>query len=88
MTVSEAKKAMLDFLKKYRGKTVLFGTLEEADKVAFVMVKSFQYFRFLPPKDRIQRTISNAEAQKLIGFAPWESTALLFVPNDIGMRSI
>lgn len=82
MTSAEAKRTMLDFLEKHRGKSVLFGNLDDDDKQTFVLIKSFEYFGFLPAKDRITRAIGNAEAQRRIGFAPWDGTRAMVIPFD------
>ena len=81
MTRSEAKQAMTEFVDKNVGKTVVFGSLDESEKMAFVMVSSFEYFRFLKPAERLDRAVANAEAQMRVGFAGWEETASITVED-------
>ena len=84
MTAAEAKKAMLSFLEKHHGRSVLFGTLSDDDKLAFVLVKSFEYFKFLPAKDRIMRAIGNAEAHRRSGYDCWADDRAMVIPADFG----
>lgn len=83
MTIKDAKKLMLNFMDKYRGKTVRFLSLTaDEDKLGFVLVKSFQYFDFLPKYDRIVRAMKNAEAQQSNGFKAWGYKDTLAIPKD------
>ena len=68
MTLNKAKQTMESFLKKYTGKTVFFHTLSDDEKLAYIMVDSFNYFKFLKLRDRLERAISNAEAHKESNF--------------------
>lgn len=68
------RKTMLDFLYRYRGKSVLFVPLSGEDKYIYVLVKGFQYFsKFLPSKEALERSIRNAEAHKRNGYDCYNS---------------
>ena len=83
MTIKAAKKLMLNFMDKYRGKTVRFMSLtSDEDKLGFVLIKSFQYFDFLPKYDRIVRAMNNAEAQAKNNFKAWGYKDALAIPKD------
>ena len=64
MTAREARETMMEFVNRNRGKTVLFASLSEADKLAYVMVKTFNYYTFLKGRERIERVIENALAHR------------------------
>ena len=68
MNVTEARKAMLDFVNRNKGKSILFSTLNDADKLIYVMVKSFTYYTFLKGSERVKRAIENAYAHKKSNF--------------------
>lgn len=83
MTIKTAKRLMLDFMFKYRGKTVRFTSLvNDDDKLGFVLIKSFQYFDFLPKYDRMVRAMNNANAQAKNGFKAWGYRDTLSIPLD------
>ncbi len=68
MTTKEAREKMMDFVNRNKGKTVLFAKLSEDDKLAYVMVKSFNFYTFLKGAERIKRAIENAFAHKKSNF--------------------
>lgn len=68
MTVTEARKAMMEFVNKYKGKTVLFAKLNDKERLIYVMVDSFSFYTFLKGAERVQRAIDNAYAHKRSGF--------------------
>lgn len=83
MTITDAKMLMLDFMYKYRNQIIRFTSLtEDKDKLAFVLIKSFQYFDFLPKRERIVRAMNNAEAQAKNNFAAWGYKDTLVIPNE------
>ena len=55
----DARKAMTEFLNAHKGQTVYFKSLSEAEKPAYILCDHFNYFRFLPPKERLERAIKN-----------------------------
>lgn len=59
-----AQRKMLDFVTKHEGESVLFRTLPEEEKEAYVMTRTFIYFDFLPLAERYRRVIGNTEAHK------------------------
>lgn len=59
ITKKYAMKAMKDFLNAHKGQTVYFKALSDEEKPAYVLVDHFNYFRFLPPKERLERAINN-----------------------------
>lgn len=77
MTFKEAKAIMLDFAERHCGNTVVFGGLSDEDKLAFVLIDTFDYFKFLPPAERIERTIRNAEIHRKNGFVAWNAMGKL-----------
>ena len=63
MTKAQAKQTIKDFLTKYRGKSVLFNTLNDTEKQAYILTNSFNYFNdFLSTNEAIIRAIENTEA--------------------------
>ena len=73
MTKTEAKRTMREFLTKHAGTTVFFMKLTPAEKHAYVLVDSFNYFRFLPAKERLERAIKNAQGHKDSGYKFFEN---------------
>ena len=70
MKKSEAKNIMLEFVNKNKGKNVLFNTLNEADKKAYILVKTFNYFKsFLKVNEALTRAIDNTEAHERDNFS-------------------
>lgn len=65
MSRDTAKRKIKRFLNKYRGKSVLFATLNDTDKYNYVLTKQYNYFRgFLKPAEALDRAISNTEGHK------------------------
>lgn len=64
MTITEARKRMIDFVSNRKYSSVLFASLSEEDKLTYVMLKSFNYYDFIKGSERIRRAIENAEAHK------------------------
>ena len=63
MKKSEAKTIIKEFVNKNKGKNVLFNTLNDTDKKAYVLTKSFMYFnKFLKTSEALTRALNNAEA--------------------------
>ena len=63
MTKTEAKTMIQNFVSKNKGKSVLFNTLNETDKKAYVLTKSFLYFnKFLKTSEALTRALNNTEA--------------------------
>ena len=65
---SEARAIIVDFCKKYAGKSVLFHRLNAEDKFGYVLVHTFNYFDFLPGGKRLDRAIENATVHKNNGY--------------------
>lgn len=65
MSRDTAKRKIKRFLNKYRGKSVLFATLNDTDKYNYVLTKQYNYFRgFLKTTEALDRAISNTEGHK------------------------
>ena len=70
MKKSEAKNIMLEFANKNKGKNVLFNTLNAADKKAYILIKTFNYFKsFLKVSEALTRAIDNTEAHERDNFS-------------------
>lgn len=57
----EAQRIMMEFVQAHVGEDVKFNSLNDEEKFAYVMVKSFKYFAFLNLGERYKRTIRNTE---------------------------
>ena len=68
MKVSEAREAMKEFVNRKRGTNVLFATLDDSDKLTYVMIKSFGFYTFLKGSERIRRAMENAYAHQRTNF--------------------
>ena len=69
MTKATAEKMILEFVSKCKGQSVLFNALDEAGREAYVLTKSYNYFRgFLTVSESIDRAMKNTEAHKNGGF--------------------
>ena len=74
MTKTEAKTMIQNFVSKNKGKSVLFNTLSETDKRAYVLTKSFLYFnKFLKTSEALTRALSNTEAHAKDNFEVYEN---------------
>lgn len=74
MTKAEAKTMIQNFVSKNKGKSVLFNTLNEADKKAYVLTKSFLYFnKFLKTGEALTRALNNTEAHAKSNFEVYEN---------------
>ena len=69
MKKSEAKTIIKNFVNDNKGKNVLFNTLNDADKKAYVLTKTFVYFnKFLKTGEALTRSINNMEAHEKSNF--------------------
>ncbi len=69
MSITTAASRIKSFLKRYRGKSILFASLNDQDKHSYVLVKQYQYFRkFLSREEALQRAINNANAHRKNGY--------------------
>ena len=85
MKRNEAKQAMKQFVTKYAGKAVLFRNLNDDEKFIYIMIKSFNYFKFLGTYDRLTRAIQNANAHKESNFehfAMYNLNECMMITND------
>ena len=63
ITKAKAKTMIQNFVSKNKGKSVLFNSLNETDKKAYILTKSFLYFnKFLKSDDALTRALNNMEA--------------------------
>lgn len=70
----EAKKIIIEFINKYKGKNVLFNNLDEGGKRAYVLTKTFNYARsFLTVGEALERAINNTEAHERENFNDFTS---------------
>ena len=75
MTKTEAKTMIQNFVSKNKGKSVLFNTLSETDKKAYVLTKSFLYFKkFLKTSEALTRALNNTEAHEKSNFDVYENS--------------
>ena len=68
ITKAEAKAIMTKFLNAHTGEKVFFHALRNDEKLAYVLCDQFNYFKFLPVKERIERAIKNTIAHHDCGF--------------------
>lgn len=74
MSITTAASRIKSFLKRYRGKSILFASLNDQDKHSYVLVKQYQYFRkFLSREEALQRAINNANAHRKNGYAIFDN---------------
>jgi len=74
MSRETARRKIKRFLNKYRGKSVLFYTLNDTDKYNYVLTKQYNYFRgFLKPAEALDRAISNTEGHKKNGYSVYKN---------------
>lgn len=65
MTLSEAKRKILNFVNKNRGKTVLFNSLNESDKEAYSLTKIYRFHSYIVTEgEALRRAINNTEHHK------------------------
>ena len=65
MTLSEAKQKIIDFVNKYRGKTVLFNSLNESEKEAYSLTKIYRFHSYIVTNgEALRRAIDNTECHK------------------------
>ena len=77
MTISKdtARRKIKRFLNKYRGKSVLFCTLNETDRYNYVLTKQFHYFcGFLGNPNALDRAIYNTEQHKKNGYSFYKNS--------------
>lgn len=56
---------------------VYFDSLESEDQMIFAMIKTFQYLKFLPLGNRLDRTAENIIAQAKNGFIAFSGDKIL-----------
>ena len=56
---------------------VYFDSLESEDQMIFAMIKTFQYFKFLPLGNRLDRTAENITVQAKNGFIAFSGDKIL-----------
>ena len=56
---------------------VYFDSLDAEDKMGFAMIKTFQYFKFLPLGNRLDRTAENITVQAKNGFIAFSGDKIL-----------
>ena len=56
---------------------VYFDSLDSEDQMIFAMLKTFQYFKFLPLGNRLDRTAENITAQAKNGFIAFSGDKIL-----------
>ena len=70
MKKSDAKTIIKNFINKNKGKNILFHKLNDEDKKAYMLTKSFIYFnKFLSTNESIERAISNTKAHEEDNYA-------------------
>lgn len=74
MSRETARRKIKRFLNKYRGKSVLFATLNSTDKYNYVLTKQYNYFRgFLGNAEALDRAIRNTEGHKKGGYSVYKN---------------
>ena len=56
---------------------VFFDSLDSEDKMVFAMIKTFEYFKFLPLGNRLDRTVDNIVSQGKSGFIAFSGDKML-----------
>lgn len=65
----KANMIILDFVQKYKDKTVYFDKLSEADKYAFILTDQYNYHsRIVKPREALERAIRNADSHRKQGY--------------------
>lgn len=68
-----AKKRMMEFVQKHKGKSVLFAGLDNEGKYDYILVKSYRYFRgFLSVSAAVERAVTNATSHKTLKFQHYD----------------
>lgn len=65
----KANLIILDFVQKYKGKTIYFDKLSEADKYAFILTDQYNYHsNIVSPKEALDRAVRNADSHREQGY--------------------